>query len=99
MSTDEHMADEHALERRARATVISRTVYKGVVTLWVVSAAGMLAIWWLTTPGGYFWVIWPVLGMSTAALIWGLAIYGKPPFRVRRDQVEREVARLRARQS
>lgn len=87
--------DEHTLERRARAIVIARTVYKAVVVTWAVAVLGMLLIWQLTTPGGYFWPVWPALGMSIAALIWGLAIYGKPPFRVRQDKIDREVARLR----
>lgn len=89
--------DEHDLERRARAIVIARNVYKGVVAFWAIAAVAMLLIWWLTTPGGYFWVIWPALGMSIAALIWGLAIYGKTPFRVRQEQVEQEMRRLQAR--
>lgn len=88
--------DNYALEHRARALVIARTVYKAVVALWIVASGGMLLIWWLTTPGGYFWPVWPILGMSAAAVIWGLAIYGKPPFRVSQDQVEREMDRLRA---
>lgn len=88
--------DNYVLERRARALLIARTVYKAVVALWIVAGAGMLLIWWLTTPGGYFWPVWPILGMSVAAVIWGLAIHGKAPFRVRQEQVEREMERLRA---
>lgn len=90
------IAGEQSLERRARAIVIAKNVYKAVTLLWVFVAAGMLLIWWLTTPGGYFWPVWPVLGMGVAALVWGLAIYGKAPFRVRQEQLDRELARLRA---
>lgn len=88
--------DDKTLERRAHGIVIAKNVYKAVVALWVIAAAGMLLIWWLATPGGYFWPVWPILGMSVSALVWGLAIYGKAPFRVRQDQVEREMTRLRA---
>jgi signal transduction histidine kinase len=27
-------------------------------------AFGLIAIWWLTTPDGYFWPIWPLLSLS-----------------------------------
>lgn len=87
--------NNYDLERRARTLVIAKNVYKTVVALWIVASAGMLLIWWLTTPGGYFWPVWPILGMSVAAVIWGLAIHGKAPFRVRQDQVEREMEGLR----
>lgn len=89
------MSSDHGLERRARAIVIARTVYKAVVAFWVVTVVLMVGIWWLTTPGGYFWPMWPALGMGMAAVIWGLALYGRFPFRVRQDQVEREMERLR----
>ncbi len=95
MSTPDHI-DNDALERRARTLVIAKNVYKAVVALWIVASAGMLLIWWLTTPGGYFWPVWPILGMGVAAVIWGLALHGRTPFRVHQDQVEREMERLRA---
>lgn len=83
------------LERRARTIVIARSVYKAVLVVWAVALAGMLMIWWWTTPDGYFWPVWPALGMSVAALLWGLALYGRFGFRVREDQVAREVERQR----
>ncbi|MBL0888514.1 2TM domain-containing protein [Myceligenerans indicum] len=89
------MSTEAQLERRARALVIAKTVYKAVVAFWALAIAGMVLIWVLTTPGGYFWPVWPALGMGIAALAWGLALYGRFPFRVRPEDVEREMERLR----
>lgn len=89
------MSSDLELERRARAIVIARTVYKAVVALWVLAVVIMVVIWWFTTPGGYFWPVWPAFGMSTAALVWGLALYGRFPFSVSAEQVEREMERLR----
>lgn len=88
--------DDQILEQRARAIVVAKNVYKGVVTLWAIAAVVMVLVWWLTTPGGYFWPVWPIIGIVVAAVIWGLATYGKPPFRVSQAQVDREKARLRA---
>lgn len=89
------METEEQLERRARGLVIAKTVYKSVMALWVLALAGMVLIWALTTPDGYFWPVWPALGMSVGALAWGLALYARPLFRIRQDAVEREMERLR----
>lgn len=87
--------DDAALARRARSRVIARNVYRAVVTLWGLSGAGMLVIWWQTTPNGYFWPAWPLLGMALAALLWGLALSSHGPFRVSARRLERELDRMR----
>lgn len=89
------MNRDSELERRARAVVVARTVYNAVLVLWALFIIAMLIIWWTTTPNGYFWPIWPILGLGVAALVWGLVLYRKFPFRVREDKVAREVERLR----
>lgn len=89
------MTRDEEIERHARAIVIARTVYKAVLVVWLIAIAAMLLIWWLTTPNGYFWPVWPILGLAVAAIVWGLALYRKFPFRIREDKVAREVKRLR----
>ncbi|MCC9198271.1 hypothetical protein QNO08_01225 [Arthrobacter sp. zg-Y820] len=89
------MDQDSDIEQRARAIVIARTVYKAVLVVWALAMAGMLFIWWATTPDGYFWPVWPILGLGAAAIVWGLALYRKFPFRIREDKVAREVKRLR----
>lgn len=88
--------NEYTLERRARRIVVAKNVYKAIIGLWVLAAAAQLLVWGLTTPGGYFWPVWSLLGMTVAAVIAGLLIYGRTPFRVRQDQVAREISRLQA---
>lgn len=87
---------EDNLRARARRVVIARSIYKGVMSIWVIVAIGLIAIWYLTTPNGYFWPIWPITTMAVAATIWGLVEYGKSPFRVTERQVEREFQKLKA---
>src|SRR5215210_274595 len=52
---------------RRRALTIASLAATSVVALLVV-------IWALTTPGGYFWPIWPLLGLSLAVGIPGAVI-------------------------
>lgn len=35
---------------------------------WLALVALLVAIWALTTPGGYFWPVWPALGTGTCLL-------------------------------
>ncbi|MDO5053457.1 MAG: 2TM domain-containing protein [Pseudoclavibacter sp.] len=83
------------LERRARARVLARNVYWGVLLLWLGASVFMVLLWWMTTPDGYFWPMWPILGMGLGALSWGFSIMARSPFRARRSQVEREMQRMR----
>ncbi|MCC9145206.1 MULTISPECIES: hypothetical protein [unclassified Arthrobacter] len=77
----------------ARRRVIAKTVYKGVVGLWIVLAAVQIAIWYFTTPGGYFWPAWPILGILIAAVAWGIPIYTRRPA-VSDRRVQAELARM-----
>lgn len=63
-------------------------VYAGVVGL-------VTAIWFLTSPGSYFWPIWVIFGMGIGAVATGLDAYGnrlsKP---ITEADVDAEVERL-----
>lgn len=88
------MSSENAdLVRIARRRVVAKTVYLGVVAGWGVLAAIQVAIWWLTTPGGYFWPAWPILGTVVAAIAWGIPTYA-PRRPVSDRRIQAELARL-----
>jgi hypothetical protein len=36
----------------------------------------LVTIWLLTTPGGYFWPVWPMLGWGFGLASHGLAMHG-----------------------
>ncbi len=82
--------------RRARRRVIARAVYLAVLVSWAALSVALVAIWFMTTPGGYFWPVWPIVNFVVAALVWGLAVYQRFPFRVSERRVREEIARLRA---
>jgi hypothetical protein len=56
----------HRREKPYRAHVIS---YLMVMSL-------LVTIWLLTTPGGYFWPVWPMLGWGIGLASHGLATHG-----------------------
>jgi hypothetical protein len=53
-------------------------------------------IWFLTTPFGYFWPIWPMLGMSIPAVILWWSAYGPPPREITEADIDAEIHRIRS---
>ncbi len=53
---------------------------------YVLVMALLVAIWLLTTPGGYFWPIWPMLGWGVGVASHGLARSCGPRRHARHDE-------------
>lgn len=59
----------------------------------------LLAIWFFSTgqPPGFtaaFWPVWPILGMSIAAIFVGLDAYGITRQYISEEDVDAEIARM-----
>ena len=78
----------------ARRRVIAKCIYKGVVGLWLLLAALQVAVWYFTTPDGYFWPVWPTLGTLVAAVIAGIPVYAGRPA-ISNSRIEAELSRMR----
>jgi hypothetical protein len=39
----------------------------------------LLVVIWLASGGGYFWPVWPLAGLATAAALDALATFGRRP--------------------
>lgn len=65
--------------------------------LWVWAGVSLLltAIWFLTTPGEYFWPVWAMLGMGIGALFAGIDAYSRNPKVITEEQIDAEVNRLK----
>ena len=55
----------------------------------------LIVIWFMTTPGGYFWPIWPILGVGVSALFSGIDAYSKNSGIISESQIDAEVRKLR----
>ena len=49
-------------EAALQAATLARRSLPGHVRSWLMLMALLVGIWALTTPGGYFWPVWPALG-------------------------------------
>lgn len=65
--------------------------------LWVWAGVSILltAIWFLTSPGEYFWPIWAMFGMGVGALFSGIDAYGKNPKVITDNDIDAEVAKMK----
>ena len=59
LTSDPERADERA---QARRDAIAFTISGPIVT-------ALLLVVWAVTGGGYFWPLWPLLGMTIALLV------------------------------
>jgi len=56
---------------------------------------GLLAgIWWISSPGGYFWPAWTMLGMAVAIPIIGFEAYGPAATGPSEAKIQAEMKRL-----
>jgi hypothetical protein len=82
-------------ERRARAIkrLEAKRNFWRQVTLFALLSALFVIIWATTTPGGYFWPIWPMAGLAIALGFQAWATFGQRP--ITEADIEREMRRER----
>src|ERR687896_126047 len=82
-------------ERRARAVkrLEAKRNFWRTVILFLVLSALFVIIWAATTPGGYFWPIWPIVELAIALGFQAWATFGQRP--IIEADIEREMRRER----
>jgi uncharacterized membrane protein len=96
------MSDTDDIRTAARARLKARNDFKVMLAVFAVVTLLLLAIWFFSTgqPSGftaYFWPVWPILGMSIAAIFVGLDAYGITRRYISEEDVDAEIARMRKR--
>ena len=93
--TNDRLAEDD-LRTIARKRLKARKDLFDFLLIWGAVSLLLVAIWFFSTPTGYFWPIWPILGMGLAALFMALDAFGMRRPITERD-VESEMERLRGR--
>ncbi|MDH6236796.1 2TM domain-containing protein [Cryobacterium sp. CG_9.6] len=70
------MNDNEELRREARKRLKARSGFWSYIGVWGAVSLLLTAIWFIATPGEYFWPVWAIFGMGVAALFVGLDAYG-----------------------
>ncbi len=82
------------LRELAKKQLKKKSDFKNFMGIYLGVALLVTTIWFLTTPGAYFWPIWAIFGMGIAAFFLALDAYG--PFSGRgitEADIDREVER------
>jgi signal transduction histidine kinase len=70
---------EHPGPRRLANGSTALAIQVGVSA---VLAAFLVAVWAVTTPGGYFWPVWPALGLALAAVVHAAVVHARRVHRI-----------------
>jgi 2TM domain-containing protein len=84
---------EQGLREQAVQRLKRKRDFKSHVFIYVAVNALLVVIWAITSDGGLFWPIFPILGwgIGVAANAWD--VYGRRP--ITEDEIRRETDRLR----
>ncbi|MEY2698694.1 MAG: hypothetical protein RL720_650 [Actinomycetota bacterium] len=79
----------------AKKRLKKQAEFKQYLWIWAGVSILLTVIWFLTSPGSYFWPIWAMFGMGVAALFSGIDAYGKKPKIISESDIDAEVEKLK----
>jgi len=93
------MKEAEDIRAVARARLKARNEFKVLLVIFAVVTVLLVAIWFFASgqPSGftaYFWPVWPILGMTVAAVFVGLDAYGVTRRYITEDDIDAEVRRM-----
>ena len=89
-------ADDSTLRKYAEKQLKLKREFKQYLVVYAFVVALTVAIWFIATPGFYFWPGWVMFGMGIAAIVSGLEAYGKlSPKPITQAEIDSEVERLK----
>ncbi len=63
------------IREQAIARVKAKDELRGLVGSWVLVTAIVLSVYYFTTPNGYFWPVWPILGVGLGVVSQAWRVY------------------------
>lgn len=84
------------LREFARKRLKKQAEFKNYLWVWLGVSALTTVIWFMTSPGEFFWPGWVIFGMGVGAFFSGIDAYRlKDPRMISDDDVDREVNRIK----
>jgi len=85
-------AQQTELRERAVKRLKKRRDFHAHLLVYVLVNAFLVLIWAVTTPGGFFWPVFPLVGWGIGVVMNGWDVYVAEDFD--EEQIDREVERL-----
>lgn len=82
------------LRKLATKRLKARRDFYNYLGIWLGVSLIVIAVWALTSPGAYFWPIWPIGGMGIGAFFIWLDAFGPSRGVITEQAIDDEVARL-----
>ncbi|MFM9876553.1 MAG: 2TM domain-containing protein [Rhodoglobus sp.] len=86
--------DDAELRALATKRIKARSDFYHYLWVWLGVSILLTVIWFLTTPGGYFWPAWAIGGMGIAAFFQAISVFG-PGGVITDSRIDAEVERLK----
>jgi 2TM domain len=86
--------DDTVRDRALRRLKKRRDFHAHLLVYAMVNAA-IVTVWFVATPGGFFWPVFPMLGWGIGLVMNAWDVYHAEDFTD--EEIEREIARLRSR--
>ncbi|MFM2310597.1 MAG: hypothetical protein RLY87_2719 [Chloroflexota bacterium] len=90
-STQEH---SQTYRDSIRKRLKRQQAFHKFLTVWFGVSLMLTIIYFLSTPGKYFWPVWPMFGMGIAAFFMWRAAYGAPPKEITDADIDAEILRI-----
>ncbi len=88
------MATEDELREAARNRIVSRRgFYRSLITGAVIIA--FLIVVWAVSGMGYFWPVWPIIGLVIAGVFGAISAFGPGSKPVTDEHIDAEVRRIK----
>ena len=82
------------LRTLAKRRLTARNEFNTYLLVWLGVSVLVVAIWALTNAGGYFWPVWPILGMGIGAVAKGYQVIRPEHGYISEEAIDAEAARL-----
>lgn len=86
--------DEQQLRNLAEESLKKKRDFWQYIGVYIGVNALLFGVWWITTPGGYFWPAWVLLGMGVAVPILGFNAYGPASAGPSEARIQAEMKKL-----
>lgn len=85
--------DDEEIRKLARRRLKAKADFRNLLWVWLVISVLLIVIWFMTSPGGYFWPIWAILGIGVAVVFQAIEAFGTRNY-ITESDVDAEVDRL-----
>lgn len=82
---------DDGLREEAARHLKKRRDFHGHLLIYVLANTFFVTIWFFTSPDGFFWPVFPIVGWGIGVVMNAWDVYTRP---VREDDIDREVRRL-----